>query len=240
MNKIKLFCFPYAGGSEAIFTRWEQYIAPSIQLVPVELPGRSRRILDEPFRDKQQAVSELLQLLKKDIYHSRYALFGHSMGAMLCYELAQRIQAAGLPSPAHIFFSGRRAPHVARHEATPYHLLDDEAFKQKIKELGGTPPEFFDFPELIELFLPILRSDFRIAEEDRIGQPVTPLDSDITVLIGTRDGFTREQCDGWHQHSKGISEIRYFEGGHFFLHDYPEDIVRIVNSKLSVRYYQVS
>lgn len=232
MNKILLFCFPYAGGSAVIFHKWKHYLHPDIELVPIELAGRGRRICDLLYRDVPEAIDDVFALIKDRIGQSPYALFGHSMGSMISYELAKRIRQEGLPPPKHIFFSGRSAPHVKRKDEKIYHLMNDEEFKREVMELGGTPPGFFDDPDLAQLFLPLLKNDFRLAETVEDTHNIQPFDESITVFMGKDDDLTAEECDGWKRYSKRNCHICYFEGKHFFLLDETEQLVKIINRSL--------
>ncbi len=232
MSKIKLFCFPYAGGSAVIFNQWKQYLDPEIELVPVELAGRGKRIQESLYTDVPAAIEDVYGIVSKMINGAPFALFGHSMGGMISYQLYQKFREKGERSPAHVFFSGRSAPHVKRPEEKKYHLLEEEEFKKEVINLGGTPPEFFDHPELLEVFLPLLKNDFRLAEVNTQNGEIHPLECNISVFLGKDDDLTTEQCDGWKKHTKELCSIHYFEGGHFFLHERTEQIVRLINNTL--------
>ena len=144
MSKIKLFCFPYAGGSAAVYNRWKEYLNPEIELRPVELSGRGER-MDEPlYTNMEDLIEDVFQLLEGEFEESEYALLGHSMGAMIIYELSRKIIDNNLKLPLHIFFSGHSAPQINRADEKIYHLMKDDEFKREIIGLGGTPPEFFD------------------------------------------------------------------------------------------------
>jgi medium-chain acyl-[acyl-carrier-protein] hydrolase len=237
MKKIKLFCFPYAGGSSVIFNKWKQYLDNNIELIPIELAGRGKRIHEALYKDVSDAIEDVYRLVSNEINCSRYALFGHSMGGMISYQLSQKLKENNYPSPEHIFFSGRNAPHIKRLDEKKYHLLGDEEFKKGIIDLGGTPPELFEHPELMELFLPLLKNDFKLAETDIHNGEIHPFDCNITVLLGKDEDLTTDQCDGWKKHTKKLCTIHYFEGGHFFLHDETKQIVRLINNALLSNIY---
>jgi len=230
MNKIKLFCFPYAGGSAVIFNNWKQYIENSIELVPIELAGRGKRINEPLYNGVDDVIDDVFGLIKNKINDNPYAFFGHSMGGMIAYELAKRIKKNNLPSPIHVFFSGRSAPHIKKDDDKQYHLMSEEKFKKEIIELGGTPPEFFDHPELMEIFLPLLKNDFKLAGANLYNGKIEPLNCNITVFLGKEEDLTSEQCDGWKKHTTKLCSIHYFEGGHFFINNNTEQIVKFINN----------
>lgn len=234
MSIVKLFCFPYAGGSAMIFNKWKSYlnINCGIELIPVELAGRGRRIQEPLYTDLNDAVEDLYQIINIESLTGPYAFFGHSLGGLLAYELAQKIKKLDIPQPLHLFFSGRGAPNIARNEDKKYHLMDNDEFRLKVIELGGTPPEFFDHPELVEIFLPLLRNDFKLAETNMECE-IAPFDIDITVFIGKEDHeITAEQTNSWKLHSKGTCTLHYFDGDHFFLHKEVSGISKAIKNVL--------
>jgi medium-chain acyl-[acyl-carrier-protein] hydrolase len=232
MSKIKLFCFPYAGGSAVIYNQWKQYLDPEIELIPIELAGRGKRIQESLYTDVPAVIDDVYGIVSKMINGVPFALFGHSMGGMISYQLYQKIREKGERSPVHVFFSGRSAPHVKRTDEKKYHLLEEVEFKKEVINLGGTPPEFFDHPELLEVFLPLLKNDFRLAEANTHNGEIHPLECNISIFLGKDEDLTTEQCDGWKKHTEKLCSIHYFEGGHFFLHEKTEQIVRLINNTL--------
>lgn len=235
MKEFNLYCFPYAGGSAAAFNRWRQYLDTRIEMHSVELAGRGRRIYDPLYQSMEEAVDDALNIIGSRLQETPYALFGHSMGGIIAYELTQKIRERNLPQPRTLFVSGRGAPHIPyQHDEPSLHRLPDEDFKKEIIRLGGTPKEFFDHPELMGILLPMLRSDFQIAEtyEEAVQTDIHPLDIAITVLIGKKEDVTAEQVHGWKDHTRGVCTVYYLEGEHFFINEETEKIVTIINSTL--------
>jgi len=233
MSKIKLICLPYAGGSSVIFSKWPQYLPSGIELHPVELAGRGTRIYEPLYPDLAAMVEDVFQRIHAHVITGPYAIFGHSMGAVIAYELVQRMAAYELPPPRHAFFSGKGAPGIVRADEKKYHEMGDAEFREELLELGGTPPDFFDHPELLALFLPLLKNDFRLADQENAGcGDIRPLKYDITVLLGKDEDLIPEQCTGWKSHTTGRCSIHYFKGGHFFLNDRAEEVVRLIGNVL--------
>lgn len=229
---------PYAGGSSAIYNRWKESLSHNIELMPIELAGRGVRINEPLYNRRSDAVNDVFSLVEKHLTRDPYMIFGHSMGALMTFELAHKIKESGLPNPSHLFFSGASAPHL-RDERKKYHLLSPEEFEKEVLSLGGTPPEFFEHRELLEMFLPILRNDFKMAETELSNHIKDQLNVDFTVFQGKEDDLTQEQFSEWHQHTDQKFDIHYFEGGHFFLNDEVKSITNIINGVSQEKLKQV-
>lgn len=230
-QKWKLFCFPYAGGSSAVFSRWKKKLDKNIGLAAVELAGRGKRIYEPLYHSINEAVEDVYSIIKSDLNGSPFGFFGHSMGGIIAFELAHKLKKIEVSEPSFIFFSGRGAPHVPKREDKEiYHKLPHDEFKEKILELGGTPKEFFEHPELLEVLLPTLRSDFTIAETYESSAEINPFDIDINVMIGKDEDVTAEQMHGWKDHTNKLCTMYYFDGGHFFINEKTEEIVGVINN----------
>jgi medium-chain acyl-[acyl-carrier-protein] hydrolase len=227
---LRLFCFPYAGGSAAIYRPWAASLPPAIELCAVQLPGRGER-LDEPsYTDLRALVGDaeaaLLPYLDKP-----FALFGHSMGAMIAFELARRLRDRGL-NPVHLFLSARRAPQLEVEEEITYNLPEPE-FIDEVRRLNGTPQEVLEHPELMQMVLPLLRADFEVVETYRY-EPGAPLDCPVTVFGGLQDSdVPRPQLDAWREHTTAAFSVRMLPGDHFFLHKTQPLLTRVVVQELS-------
>ncbi|MBL3655562.1 thioesterase II family protein [Fulvivirga sediminis] len=229
MRSIKLFCFPYAGGSAAVYKNWQKHLSPNIEIVPVELKGRGRRISEPLYKNVDDLVDDLFPLIQKECQRNYYAFFGHSMGAMIAYELSLRINQSPVALPIRLFLSGRGAPHIA--SSKNYHLLDDEAFKAEILNLGGTPPEFFEHQELIDIFLPVLKNDFKLVETSG-REEIMPLNAPITSFFGEDEDLTTEQKEGWEYYTEKKFKKYVYQGGHFFIKEHYKTIIDILNKQL--------
>lgn len=232
MTKIKLFCFPFAGGAAASYSQWRQFMDPAIDLRPIELAARGRRMREANYNSIDDAVNDVFNIIKDELKQGPYALYGHSMGSMITFELAYKIKAAGYPGPIHCFFTGRAAPQISRDKKRRLHHLDDKQFKEQLLEMGGTPKEFFEHPELLEVFLPLLKGDFRLTETYIHPPKDSPLDCDITVMSGRQDEDSEEEVEAFRIHTKGNCNIHYFDGGHFFIYEEQPRVLEIINQSL--------
>lgn len=231
-EKIKLFCIPYAGGSANIYNNWSANLPDNVELCPLELAGRGRRITEAPYVDLEAAVEDVFRQIADDIMKYDYAIFGHSMGALLTYEVTQKISSMGLPAPIHLFFSGRRPPGVQR-RTKPFSSMSPREFEEGILALGGTPPEFFQYPELKKIFIPLLRSDFSISETIVERPEIRPLPTNISILLGDNEGIPPDISVKWKAHTQKECTIHYIEGGHFFLLDKMESVTDIIAGNLA-------
>ncbi|MCP4216491.1 MAG: thioesterase [bacterium] len=236
MKRIKLFCIPYAGGSAMVYGTWKNFLDRRIVLHPVELPGRGKRINEPYCANIMESAEDVLKTIKYELLDGTpYAFFGHSLGSIIAYQTAQLIRERRMPEPAHIFFSGRGAPHILRSDKKPYYLLPDDEFKEKVLDLGGTPEEFFQHPELMEILLPLLKSDFKISGQYKHPEKITPLTCDISIMTGKEEDLKPGQVEGWEDHTTEKCILYHFEGGHFFLNHKKEkeQIMKILNETLT-------
>ncbi|GKX65194.1 thioesterase II family protein [Inconstantimicrobium mannanitabidum] len=226
-----LFCLPYAGGSEAIYFEWKKYLDPSIKLHPIELKGRGKRF-NEPFYENiQEAVEDIFNNIKDKIEYDEYAIYGHSMGSLLAYELYYKIDAMQVKKPKHIFFSGYKAPNILRKKENIY-TLPNYDFMNKVIEFGGTPEDVINNKELLDLFIPILKNDFKILETYEYIEKEKKIQCDISILNGKQDSITLKDILAWNKHGGAKCRIYEFDGNHFFINSNVKDIVDIINTIL--------
>jgi medium-chain acyl-[acyl-carrier-protein] hydrolase len=214
--EIRLFCFPYAGGSALIYRKWAGSLPKNVEICPVQLPGRGTRLRDQPFTRLIPMVETLAAALLP--YLDRpFAFFGHSMGAAIAFELARHLRQRYLPEPEHLFVSGRNAPQIPRTTPLTYHLPDSE-FIEEVRRLNGTPQEVLEHPELMQLMLPLLRTDFAVVQT-YIHATGEPLSAPITAFGGLLDhDVRREYLEAWSKQTAARFSLRMFPGDHFFLH----------------------
>lgn len=227
---IRLFIFPFAGGGSVAWRPWISLFPKNIDVKFVLLPGRERRFGEKPYT----SLTDLLTALESEIrplLDRPYALFGHSMGGAIAYELARRL--SSLRRPEQLFVSGRRSPGRPRRTPRIFHLPDNE-FIAALGKLGGTPPEILENKEMMELFLPCLRADFELSDSYE-PLPGGTLDCPITVFGGTEDPeAARDDLEGWKDVTNGESEIEVFSGNHFFLSPHRQSIISTIRERLKL------
>jgi len=214
--RLRLFCFPYAGGGASVYRGWGASLPNDVEVCPVQLPGRENRLREAPFTHFEPLIQAIADVLPP-FFDLPFAFFGHSMGAMISFELVRELRRRGGPLPLHLFVSGRRSPEVPPREE-PIHELPEPEFIAKIRELNGTPEEVLQHTELMRLLLPILRADFTINETYAL-TPDAPLEIGISAFGGLGDHeVTREDVAAWGKHTTGRFRMRMLPGDHFFLH----------------------
>ncbi len=220
---VRLYCFPHGGGSVADYLRWNARM-PGVEVWGVQLPGRGARVA-EPSVTR---VDKLVAAIADEVgFRAPYALFGHSFGALVAYELAVELRRRDLPQPARIFVSGFPAPHLPRRTAAVSHLPDDEFLHEVVRRHGGIPEEVLLDPSLRAAVLPALRADYE-ALESYVHLPTSKLDCPLTVLSGSQDLVTAADLVAWQEVSTVPIVRRIFPGGHFYLRERPDQAVRAV------------
>jgi medium-chain acyl-[acyl-carrier-protein] hydrolase len=213
--RLSLFCFPYAGGDALIYRPWVAALPPTVELQLVHLPGRGVRLGERPFTSLEPLVRAAAPALLPHL-NKPFAFFGHSMGAIISFELSHLLRREHALSPRHLFVSGRRAPQEVDPDP-PAHDLPEPEFIEELRRLNGTPVEVLEHPELLQLIMPLLRADFAVAENYRY-EPRPPLDCPITAYGGVEDrDASREQMGGWREHTTSSFVLRILPGDHFFI-----------------------
>jgi medium-chain acyl-[acyl-carrier-protein] hydrolase len=230
LARLRLFCFPYAGGGATTFRAWQDALPPSVEVLPVQLPGRGRRMAEPAFTRTRSLARALAQALRP-YFDKPFAFFGHSMGALISFELARELRREHQPGPLQLFLSGRRAPQFPSTDAPTYDLPDAE-FIEALRGLEGTPEEVLAQPELIQLMMPLLRADFELCET-YAHEPEPPLACPISAYGGLQDaGVTREQLEGWREQTAGGFTLRMLPGGHFFVSTEEAALLRTLGQEL--------
>lgn len=211
---MHLFCIPYAGGNAWSYRALERFVSPGITLEGLELPGRGRRGLEPLCASLDDLAGDVFEQIKARGLNGRYAIYGHSMGALLAFLAAQRLRDAGLPQPDALFLSGSAAPAALPERAR--HLLPPAEFVAMLRELGGCPPQVLEEAELLEFFTPILRSDFKAVETWR-SAATKPLGVPFVVMAGDTDETTPAEVAAWAAETTAPFQLIEFSGDHFFI-----------------------
>jgi medium-chain acyl-[acyl-carrier-protein] hydrolase len=230
-TKLKLFCIPYAGGSANYYRKWEKYSHDFLEIVPLELAGRGTRIKERCYENIYQATEDLLSQIKNQVTpESPFALYGHSMGGYLIYELYEKLCGYNI---RHIFISGMKSPQIPI-LTDRLHDYSTDNLISTLKKLGGTPPAVLENEDSINLFLPIVRSDFKMIHEYTNNDINSKkIHTPISILHGLDDDIQITELDGWEKIAcKGL-EFHFFEGDHFFLYENEENILSIINKSLN-------
>jgi medium-chain acyl-[acyl-carrier-protein] hydrolase len=212
--KVRLFCFPYAGGGASIYRAWPDAL-PHLDVCALQPPGRETRMREAPFTRLDpfvdSAVEAILPLLDQP-----FAFFGYSLGAYVAFEAARRLRARGAAMPVRLFLAACPAPQVARRKP-PIHALPEAELIQEIKSYAGTPAEVLEHEELMALLLPLLRADFGVFETYS-SRAEAPLDVPLSILGGlTDEDATRADLEAWREHTTKAFVLRMFPGNHFFI-----------------------
>ncbi|TDF41781.1 thioesterase [Alteromonadaceae bacterium M269] len=212
-----VICFSFAGGGANSFCDWGSYLPANIGLYAVRLPGRETRMNEEPHNSLSDLLDELSndnhfkQLISKPLF-----LYGHSLGALIAYELACRLKLLSNPNLLSLIVSGRVAPQCALNRP-PIHNLSDKEFIGSLKSLGGTPEEVLSDEKLMNVLIPILRADFSI-NENYVYRDREKLSCNISAFGGLVDSeVTRAQMNQWKEVTDGNLNVRMIPGDHFFI-----------------------
>jgi medium-chain acyl-[acyl-carrier-protein] hydrolase len=229
--RARLFCFPFAGGGAAAYYRWPKQILRHIEVNRVNLPGRESRLREPP----ATRVDPLVKTLADELIpwmDLPFAIYGHSMGALVGFELVRELRRRGHRLPAHLFVSGYRAPQLPAHEAPLSQLPDAEFISRVRRRYGGIPDLVANNKELMDIFLPILRADFSMTD-NYIYKDEVPLQCPITALGGHDDPrVSRDMIVAWSRQTCMEFSTHFFYGGHFFIQDSESEVLGLVNRKL--------
>jgi medium-chain acyl-[acyl-carrier-protein] hydrolase len=213
---LRLFCFPYAGGGASIFHTWPQYLPSNIEVCTIQLPGRENRFRESPFTAVSALVSDLCENIVPYL-EKPFALFGHSMGAIVSFEFARELRRHHMPIPLFLYVSACHAPQLNA-STNMIHTLPDQEFLTEVQSMNGMPSEQgIAYKELLQLMLPTLRADFTLVETYSYG-PEEPLDCPITAFIGIDDNVTsQDQMIDWKYQTTRSFDIHALLGDHFYL-----------------------
>ncbi|MBD6618340.1 thioesterase [Komarekiella sp. 'clone 1'] len=230
---LRLFCFPYAGGGASTFRTWSKSLPGTVEVCPVELPGRGSLMRLLPLTRLEPLVkaiaSELIPYLDKP-----FAFFGHSMGGLISFELTRLLRSQYNLNPFHLFISARLAPQIPLTKP-PLHTLPEPELLEELRNFNGTPEAVLENQALMELFLPILRADFAVVETYVYTQE-PPLECPITVFGGLQDQeVSYEALQAWRQQTIAAFSLQMFDGAHFFIHSEQAALLKSIAKELQMR-----
>lgn len=224
--EAQVFCLPHSGAGASAYRSWGPRLAPAVEVVPVQLAGRELRFSEPPARSAGEIVEGLVEPMARRAV-GRFALFGHSMGALLAFELAHAL-AARDRLPAALIVSGYGAPHVRAPHRSSVDVMDDDQLADEIQRLQGTDLPPAEFAAVFTVLAPVFRADFGICDRYRY-EPHPPLPVPIVVLTGRDDRtVTRAEVDAWRDLGTAGVAIHDFPGDHFFLRPNIDEVLRIV------------
>ncbi|EHR61169.1 thioesterase II family protein [Saccharomonospora cyanea] len=226
---VRLYCLPYAGGGASVFHDWPDLVGPDVEVHAVALPGRERRFGEDPEFD----LTELAEAFAAHDDSRPFALYGHSLGGLVGFEVIRWLRRTGARLPVRLYAGACRAPHVR----TPGPFLglsrlpDDELVRQ-VADGGGIPAEVLAEPELMELVLPALRADFaRIDDYEYVPGP--PIEVPVVAFAGRTDhAVPLDQVRAWAPHTAAGFHLTVLDGGHFFLRESCEELVAALSADL--------
>ena len=195
---------------------WSDDLPLFVEVCPIELPGRGMRFGEHPFTQLEPLIQSLSQAILPSLTKP-FVFFGHSMGALVSFELTRLLCQKHPLNPLHLFVSGHRAPHIPDPDP-PINLLPEPEFLKELRRYNGIPDEVFNNTELMQVFIPTLRADFAVVETYAYA-PSLPLNCPITVFGGIQDWKTnRDNLEAWQEQTHARFSLQFFPGDHFFLH----------------------
>ncbi len=231
--QLRLFCLPYAGGAASVFHRWAQQLPNEIELCAIELPGRGLRLRETPFVRLAPLVRSLADAIVPWLDRP-YAVFGYSMGGLIAFELVRLLRRRGGQLPRHLFLSAKAAPDLPPLQPLIHQALDTE-IRRKLSILNGTPKQLLENEEMMEMMVPIVRSDFAVLETYQYRQE-PPLELPISVFGGAADPLVRPAAlEGWRSQSSVRCQLRIFPGDHFFIQDTLPEVMAAMVEDLQLR-----
>lgn len=229
--RLRLFCFPYAGGAAHVFRSWPAMLPPTVEVNPVLLPGRGSRLRETPFTRMRPLAEAALQALLP-FFDRPFALFGHSMGAAISFEIARLLRGGGGPRPLALFVSGCQSPQLPDPQAPSYHLPEPQ-FLERLHELNGTAVGVLDHPELLQLILPLLRADFELCQTYQYTHE-PPLRLPIVAFGGAEDTeVDYAQLAAWREQTTGPFSLHMLPGDHFFINTSQPSLLQVISKELT-------
>jgi medium-chain acyl-[acyl-carrier-protein] hydrolase len=227
---LRLFCFPFAGAGASFFKPWADRLLPQIEVCAVQLPGRENRIKEPLFSQLTPLLQQMIPALLPE-FDRPFAFFGHSLGALICFESARQLRQLKHRQPFHLLISARQAPNSPDLHP-PIHQLPEAEFFQQVCRFNGTPSVVLQNPRLMKLFVRILRADLAIAETYSYIEEA-PLDCPISAFSGLQDEVVLTASLGaWCEQTFSKFQLHTFPGNHFFLKSKQQEILQVISQTL--------
>ncbi|WNV87572.1 thioesterase domain-containing protein [Umezawaea sp. Da 62-37] len=228
---VRLFCLPYVGGAASVYEPWRGALGGDVEVCPVELPGHQTRLRERALTRIDELVDALASALADEL-DVPYALFGHSLGSLVAFELARELRRRGAGEPRALFVSGGPAPRLPRTHP-PVHEASEAEVVARLRMLGGLPDEVLAEPELLGRFLPTIRADFAVFETYAF-TPERPLTCPVVAFTGSEDtDVPLDRVEPWSAESTGRFEHHVLPGGHFFVHTARTALLNLVRGELT-------
>ena len=231
--RLRLFCFPYAGGGASAYFAWSRALRDHpIEVLAVQPPGRENRLRETPCTDLGRLVAALAAAIAP-LTDRPFGFFGHSMGALVAFELARALRAGGGAQPSHLFVSGARAPQLPSEEEPLREIAGDDEFVTAVAErYGGIPPLVLENAELRSVIVPALRADL-VVTETYAYRDAPPLACPVAAYGGDADAMVKEdRLAQWREQTTGEVSCRLFDGDHFFLNAARDALLHDITSRL--------
>ncbi|MFI5727009.1 thioesterase II family protein [Streptomyces cyaneofuscatus] len=231
-RQIRLFCFPYAGGGASTFRGWAELLPAEVDVYAVQPPGREDRLFETPVDDLAVVLREVVPEIL-EFSNEPFSLFGHSLGAVVCWEVARTLRDDHGVEPEHLFLSGCRALPTLHDGRRDLYALSDHELVTALREMNGTPEEILQNDEFMRLLLPAVRADYAMLSRYRFVRGTAP-ECGVTVFGGANDpAVSRGQLERWAADLPGGSQTLVLPGDHFFLHSSRVRLLAEIGSRLS-------
>lgn len=226
----RLFCLPFAGGSASVYRPWCNQLKESIEVCLIQPPGREDRHAEPAYTHSNPMADAIIAQIRPFL-DKPFAFYGHSMGALLAFEIARKLRAADLPAPSVLFLAAHRAPHLPLMRPIFYNLPDDELVAE-IKRLNGTPAAILEDREMLRYWLPIMRADLQICDTyEFVAAP--PLNCAVVAYAGAEDkAVPPGRMQGWQDHTTGAFALQVFPGDHFFMRTAQDALLEALESHM--------